>query len=269
MVNVLAITPFGLLVGLGAAAADAPATTCERLAPIALAGAKVTSAETIAAGAFQAPANLPPWLVGDPSTYKKLPAFCRVRAEARPSADSEIKIEVWMPASGWNGRLRAQGNGGFAGEIDYGSLAAAVGDGYASAGTDTGHSASGIDARWALGHPEKVIDFGYRAIHEMTQTAKAAAKAFYGREPQRSYFARCSNGGRQALMEAQRFPEDYDGILAGAPANCWTHLLASALWDAHATTLDPASYIPTSKIPAIAHAVNEACDAAEIGRASW
>ena len=261
MVNVLAITPFGLLVGLGAVAADAPATTCERLAPIALAGAKVTSAETIAAGAFQAPANLPPWLIGDPSTYKKLPAFCRVRAEARPSADSEIKIEVWMPASGWNGRLRAQGNGGFAGEIDYGGLAAAVAQGYASAATDTGHSASATDARWALGHPEKVIDFGYRGIHEMTQAAKAAMKSFYGKDPRRSFFSGCSNGGRQALMEAQRFPGDYDGIVAGAPANFWSHLLTSALWDAQATTNDDASYIPPAKLPAIARAVDDACDA--------
>src|SRR5206468_9290943 len=101
----------------------------------------------------------------------------------------------------------------------------------------------------------------YRAIHEMTQAAKAAMKAFYGQEPQHSYFASCSNGGRQALMEAQRFPGDYDGILAGAPANFWTHLLTSALWDAQSTTKDPASYIPSSKLPAIARAVNAACDA--------
>lgn len=262
MIKVLAITPIGLLVGLGAPVPGAQAaTTCERLAPLALAGAKVTSAETVAAGAFTPPANLPPWLAGDPSTYKKLPVFCRVRAEARPSADSEIKIEVWMPAGGWNGRFRAQGNGGFAGEIDYGGLAAAVGRGYASAATDTGHSASGIDARWALGHPEKVIDFGHRGIHEMTQAAKAALKAFYGKDPERSYFNGCSNGGRQALMEAQRYPGDYDGIVAGAPANFWTHLLTSAIWDAQATTNDGASYIPPAKLPAIARAVNDACDA--------
>src|SRR5436309_12313935 len=263
MRKLLALVPAGIvLTGAALAPAVRAATpTCESLAPLTLAKGKVMSAETVAAGAFTPPANLAPWLAGDPSAYKKLPAFCRVLAVARPSADSEIKFEVWMPASGWNGRFRGQGNGGFAGEIDYGSLAAAVGDGYASAGTDTGHSASGIDARWALGHPEKVIDFGYRAIHEMTQTAKAAAKAFYGREPQRSYFANCSNGGRQALMEAQRFPEDYDGILAGAPANFFTHLLTKALADAQATTLDSASYIPSSKLPALARAVNVACDA--------
>src|SRR5436309_3835674 len=263
MRKLLALVPAGIvLTGAALAPAVRAATpTCESLAPLTLAKGKVMSAETVAAGAFTPPANLAPWLAGDPSAYKKLPAFCRVLAVARPSADSEIKFEVWMPASGWNGRFRGQGNGGFAGEIDYGSLAAAVGDGYASAGTDTGHSASGIDARWALGHPEKVIDFGYRAIHEMTQTAKAAAKAFYGREPQRSYFASCSNGGRQAVMEAQRFPEVYAAILAGAPVNFLAHLLTSALWDAQATTQDEASYIPSSKLPAIARAVNAACDA--------
>ena len=215
----------------------------------------------VAAGAFTPPPSAAPWLAGDPNFYKQLPAFCRVTADARPSADSDIKIEVWMPAGGWNGKFRGQGNGGFAGEIDYRSLAVAILQGYASAATDTGHAASGTDAGWALGHPEKIVDFAYRAIHEMTVVGKATVKAFYGDAPQRAYFANCSNGGRQALMEAQRFPEDYDGILAGAPANYWTHLLASALWDAQATTLDPGSYIPTSKIPAIAHAVIEACDA--------
>jgi hypothetical protein len=140
-------------------------------------------------------------------------------------------------------------------------LGLAVLQGYASAATDTGHAAAGGDAAWALGHPEKIVDFAYRAIHEMTVVGKATVKAFYGDGAQHSYFANCSNGGRQALMEAQRYPEDYDGILAGAPANYWTHLLTGALYDTQATTLDPASYIPTSKIPTIAKAVNAACDA--------
>jgi feruloyl esterase len=145
-------------------------------------------------------------------------------AELTPTADSDIKIEVWMPAVGWNGKHRGQGNGGFAGTIDYAGLGAAVKRGYATAGTDTGHSGSGVDAGWAVGHPEKVVDFGYRAIHEMTVKAKAIVDAFYSHNAQHSYFASCSDGGREALMEAQRFPEDYDGILAGAPANYWTHL---------------------------------------------
>lgn len=167
---------------------------------------------------------------------------------------------MWMPAAGWNGKFRGQGNGGFAGEIDYRALGVAILQGYASAATDTGHAGESGDARWALGHPEKIVDFAYRAIHQMTVVGKATATAFYGDTPKQSYFSNCSNGGRQALMEAQRFPDDYNGILAGAPANYWTHLLSSALWDAQATTLDPASYIPSSKVPAIADAVLAACD---------
>lgn len=233
---------------------------CEQLAQLAVPNTKITSAQVVAAGAFSPPAGVPPWLTGDPPFYKQVPAFCRVMAEDKPTADSDIKIEVWMPVSGWNGKLRGQGNGGFAGEIDYRSMGLAVLQGYASAATDTGHAASGTDASWALGHPEKIVDFAYRGIHEMTVVGKATVKAFYGEVPKHSYFANCSNGGRQALMEAQRYPEDYDGILAGAPANFWTHLLASALWDAQATTLSPESYIPNGKIPAIAHAVVAACD---------
>ena len=234
---------------------------CERLAQLALPNTQITSAQTVPAGAFSPPPAASAGLVGNPSLYKQLPAFCRVTADVKPSPDSDLKIEVWMPASGWNGKFRGQGNGGFAGEIHYRALAFAILQGYASAATDTGHAASGTDATWALGHPEKIIDFAYRAIHEMTLLGKATVRAFYGDAPKHSYFASCSNGGRQALMEAQRYPEDYDGILAGAPANYWTHLLSSTIWDAQATTLDPDSYIPPSKIPAIAHAVLAACDA--------
>ena len=247
---------------------QAPSGThsCESLAQLELSGAKILSAQIVAPGAFTPPPNMAPWMLGDPNLYKTLPAFCRVTAEAEPSADSSIKIEVWIPLSdsqqpAWNGNLQGWGNGGFAGEIDYHALAIALKKGYAAVGTDTGHAAGGTDASWALGHPEKVADFGYRGIHEMTRVAKSTIKAFTGKDPRHSYFIGCSNGGRQALMEAQRFPDDYDGILAGAPANYWTHLLTKALADAQATTLDPASYIPASKLPAIANAVNAACDA--------
>jgi Tannase and feruloyl esterase len=239
----------------------AAGASCEQLAQLALPGTKITSAQTVAAGAFSRPEGVSAYLMAPPEFYKQLPAFCRVTAVATPTADSDIKIEVWMPASGWNGKFRGQGNGGFAGEIDYRGLGIAVSQGYASAATDTGHAAPGTNAAWALGHPEKIIDYAHRAIHEMTVVGKAMVKAFYGDDPKRAYFAACSNGGRQALMEAQRYPEDYDGILAGAPANYWTHLLTSAVWDAQATTLETESYIPSSKIPAIAHAVLAACDA--------
>jgi len=255
---VVAFLPAGA--ALGQQAPSSP-DSCAGLAQLGLPEAKVVSAELVPAGAFTPPPSLNPWTAGDPSFYEALPAFCRVVVRATPSPDSDIRIEVWMPAAGWSGRFRGQGNGGFAGEIDYRSMGAAVARGDATAGTDTGHSGGGTDASWALGHPEKVTDFGYRAIHAMTVLAKAAVRAYYGSPARRSYFGSCSNGGRQALMEAQRFPEDYDGILAGAPANYWTHLLTKAVADAQATTLEPASYIPSAKLPAIARAVNAACDA--------
>jgi len=240
---------------------SAEAATCEKLAQLSLPNANITSAEVVATGAFQPSTTLTPWAAQADALYRSLSAFCRVRIASHPSSDSDIKIEVWMPLEGWNGKLQGRGNGGFAGEIDDFSLAIALHEGYATAGTDTGHAASGTNARWALGHPQKVTDFGYRAIHEMTQDAKLVVKQFYGKHPlQRAYFASCSNGGRQALMEAQRYPDDYDGIIAGAPANYWTHLVTSAIWQLQATTLDPASYIPPAKLPAIAKAVDAACD---------
>lgn len=223
--------------------------SCESLAKLTLPHAKVIIAQTVAAGAFS-----------QEPLYKAVPAFCRVAIESAPTADSDIKIEVWLPLGGWNGKFQGQGNGGFAGAIGYAGMAVSVIKGFATAGTDTGHTASMADARWALGHPEKIADFGYRAVHEMTESAKAAIQAFYRSAPHYSYFASCSDGGREALMEAQRYPDDYNGILAGAPANFWTHLLTDALWNAQALTLDAASYIPSTKLPAIAQAVNDACD---------
>lgn len=236
-------------------------TSCTDLAKLALPNTKITLAEQVEAGKYPPP--LRSRLISEAHIYQQLPAFCRVVAEVAPSADSDIKMEVWMPTSGWNGKFRGQGNGGFAGEIDYTSLALAMSQGYATGGTDTGHTASGTDASWALGHPEKVIDFGYRAVHEMTQKSKAIVEAYYKSAPKHSYFASCSDGGREALMEAQRFPADYDGILAGAPAYDWTHLLTNAAHNAQVLLQDPASYIPASKLPAIDTAVVAACDAAD------
>jgi Tannase and feruloyl esterase len=232
---------------------------CERLMTATVSGARVILAASVAAGAFAGPDQTS----GSRDLtvpFKTVPAFCRVVAEARPSADSDIRIEVWLPLSGWNGKLQGIGNGGFAGTIYYEALGGAVAKGYAVTGTDTGHSGEAIDARWALGHPEKVVDFGHRGIHEMTRVAKEVVHAYYGKAAQRSYFAGCSDGGREALMEAQRYPADYDGILAGAPANYWTALMSAAAVDTQALTVDAASYIPSSKIPAIASAVLAACD---------
>lgn len=216
------------------------AQDCASLAKLTLAGTTITRAEAVAAGG-------------------NLPASCQVAGVIKPSSDSEIRFEVWMPSSGWNGRFQGAGNGGFAGSINLLQMRASLEGGFATASTDTGHQAGTTDAAWALGHPEKVVDFGYRGVHMMTVDAKAIIHAFYGEGPRRSYFSSCSNGGRQALMEAQRFPEDYDGIVAGAPANYWTHLLANSVWNLQAVAGD--RYIPAKKLPAIQAAAMAACDA--------
>ena len=235
------------------------AQDCGELSALHIPTTTITIAQAVAAGAFTAAPS--PFNEGDAAAlYKTLPAFCRVVAEAKPTADSDIKIEVWLPASGWNGKLQGIGNGGFAGLIDEMQLGVALKHGYAATATDTGHAGSPIDAAWALGHPEKIVDFGHRGIHEMTRVAKAVTQAYYAKAPQRSYFAGCSDGGREALMEAQRYPEDYDGILAGAPANNWTPLLTTGAYDTQALTMDAASFIPPAKIATIASAVNAACD---------
>lgn len=243
-----AIIVAALTCGLRSVAAQ----TCEKLADLKLPNTTITAAQSVAAGAFAPPA-------GATTPYKELPAFCRVAGVIKPTNDSEIKFEVWMPSSGWNGKFQGVGNGGFAGSITYVGLVGPVARGYAAASTDTGHT--GGDASWALGHPEKIVDYGHRGVHEMTEKAKAIISAFYGNGPKHSYFSSCSNGGRQALMEAQRYPNDYDGIIAGAPANYFTHVLTGFEWNLQATLNDPASYIPASKLKAIETAALAACDA--------
>ena len=256
----LGIFPVCLLV-LSAAAPAARAASCESLLHTPLKNTTITLAQIVPAGEFTVPSADSRTL----AAFKTLPAFCRVAGVIKPSDDSHIEFEVWMPVAGWNGKFEGVDNGGFAGYIHYGldnGLAAALLRGYASASTDTGHTAATpVDAGWALGHPEKIVDFGYRAVHLTAQNAKALIQAFYGQSPRRSYFVGCSNGGRQALMEAQRYPADYDGIISGAPANFWTHLLGP--WNTLATLSDPASYIPASKLPAIEKAALAACDAAD------
>src|SRR5262249_21170234 len=146
----------------------------------------------------------------------------------RPTSDSEIKIEVWMPAAGWNGSLESVGNGAWAGTIGYGAMATALAAGYAAASTDTGHAGGSVT--FLAGHPEKLIDFAYRAVHEMTVAAKAIVTAHYGRPAAHSYWNGCSTGGRQAIAEAQRFPGDYDGIIAGDPDMYATHIQGAQLF---------------------------------------
>ncbi|HLX46543.1 MAG TPA: tannase/feruloyl esterase family alpha/beta hydrolase [Bryobacteraceae bacterium] len=187
-----------------------------------------------------------------------LPAFCRVAATLKPTPDSDIKIEVWLPVSGWNGKYQAVGNGGWSGSINTPAMAQALQHGYATSSTDTGHT--GSSASFALGHPEKLIDYAYRSEHEMTVKAKAIIAAFYGNPPKLSYWNGCSAGGKQALKEAQRFPDDFNGIIAGAPANNWTGRAEEAIWIAQAVHNDPASYIPPEKYRAIHEAAVAACD---------
>jgi tannase/feruloyl esterase len=234
---------------------NAAGASCESLTKFVAANASVTLAEVVPAGAFQAPGARGGQ---NASRFAQLPAFCRVAATLRPTADSDIKIEVWMPASGWNGKFQAVGNGGWAGTIGYPAMAQALARGYATTSTDTGHSTPG--ASFAFGHREKLIDYAYRSEHEMTVNAKSMINAFYGSAPTRSYFNGCSTGGRQALMEASRYPEDFDGIIAGAAANPKTRLDTWRIWMGLQTMRDPATRIPQEKYPAIHQGVLAACD---------
>jgi len=255
------------LVGTVLVSPDVQAATCESLRTLRLPNATIMFVEPVGAGAFVRPADAaspPP----QTAAFEQLPAFCRVAATLRPSSDSDIRIEVWMPLANWNGKFQGVGNGGFAGSITYTSgrggiergMAEALARGYATASTDTGHV--GGTAAPFLGHPETLIDYGYRAVHEMTVAAKAMVDAFYGAPPRFSYWNGCSLGGRQGLMEAQRFPADYDGIIAGAPANPQTRL---SVWNVHVGKLAarPTHAIPASKYPMIHTAVVNACDASD------
>ncbi len=233
---------------------QAAAVTCEDLASLELPETTITAVQSVPSGSYTAPNG---------EVFANMPAFCRVAAILTPTSDSQIGIEVWMPVSGWNGKFEGVGNGGFAGAIPYGALAPGVSLGYAAAGTDTGHiGSSTTDGSFALGHPQKIIDFGYRSIHLMTFIGKQIASAFYGENPQHSYFTGCSTGGRQALMEAQRYPDDYDGIVAGDPVAYYTHHhVGGNLWVAWQMLYNSASTVFTIQDTLLGDAVDAACDA--------
>ena len=232
------------------------AAACEHLSSLTLPSTTITLAATVPAGGLTLPAG-----AGGGLALRALPAFCRVAATLTPTPDSDIKIEVWLPVSGWNGKFEAVGNGGWSGSISYPAMSQALIRGYATSSTDTGHT--GGSASFALGHPEKLIDYAYRSEHEMTVKAKAILSAFYSQSLKHSYWNGCSAGGKQALKEAQRFPDDFDAIIAGAPASNWTGRAAQSLWVNQAVHKDEASNIPASKYPVIHDAVLEACDAAD------
>lgn len=278
-----------LLPGVSAFSQEAaPVVSCESLATLALPDTTITAAEPVAAGAFTLPeqtrpparpedgrpggeARLP---TGGPradaADTKSLPAFCRVAATSKPTSDSSIRIEVWLPMSGWNGKFMGVGGGGWAGNINYAArFAGATGlidglrRGYAAATTDSGHDSSKPEeagGRFILGHPEKAIDYGYRAVHLMTVRGKEITKAFYGTAPRRAYFFGASRGGYEAVTEATRFPEDYDGISAAWPPNPFVLFNAAQLWANWLIARDPARFMPQGKYAMVHEAVLEACD---------
>ncbi len=244
---------FALAVSVTPARSQTPGA-CERLASLELPQTRVTHAQEVKSGEFTPPERS--YVPNNPPA-RNLPAFCRVVINLTPSSDSDIKSEVWLPEN-WNGRLQMLGNGGWAGVISYNGLADAIRNGYAVVATDAGHEAN--RAIFALVHPEKVVDFGYRAVHETVLKAKTIVTEYYGKAASYSYWNSCSTGGRQGLMEAQRFPTDFDGIIAGAPATDMYRLHTAWMWNFFAVHQTPDSVIPASRLPAIQKAAIAACD---------
>jgi feruloyl esterase len=223
--------------------------SCEALKAMSIPNVTITAAESVAAGPVRTGRG--------PATT--VPAHCRVAAVLQPSSDSHIEMELWMPSEEWNGKFLAVGNGGWAGNIETGAMATGLARGYAAASNDTGHK--GGSGSFAAGHPEKLIDFGYRSMHEMAAQSKAIIQAFYSRGPQLSYYQGCSTGGRQGLMEAQRFPADFDAVIAGAPVNNVVHLNIQSVARQMEMLREPARILPRDKVKLLANAVVDKCDA--------
>ena len=236
--------------------------TCARLAGLRLKDVTITSAASLTEGASLTNSGLSPMFGNAPVVGKAPAALCRVVGHIRPAPGSDIGFEVWLPRTGWNGRLHGIGIGGFAGAIDYLTLGQAVKAGQAGVATDTGHRGNMQESSWAKGQPQSVRDYSWRAVHLSTVAAKQLVSAFYGRRPDKSYFVGCSGGGRQGLMEAARFPDDYDGILAGAPAANFTEL-AMALINAHQAQLPEGATIRPAQTGFLQEEVLRQCDAAD------
>jgi pimeloyl-ACP methyl ester carboxylesterase len=247
----------GFLVALlplaGELVADAASngTACSNLAALTIPTITIRSATAVNAGPF-----IPPGA----SNAMTLPAFCRVEATARPTSDSEIKFEVWIPpADAWNGKLEGVGNGGYSGAIGYAAMATGLRRGYSVVSTDTGHA--GDDMKFGQAHPEKIVDWAYRSVHVMTDAAKLIVRDAQGRFADHAYFVGCSSGGHQALSEAQRYPEDYDGIVAGDPANNRIRQTFGFLYSWVATHgPDGKPIVPLAKLQLLTKSVVEACD---------
>ena len=233
-------------------AQDAPAQACANLASnLDLEAATITSAVPVAAGRFIPPSGT--------QALNDLPGFCRVVLTIIPTPDSDIRAEIWLPLNGWNGKFLTAGNGAWGGSIQYQALADGLRRNYATASSDTGHTT--VDASFAIGHPEKLIDFGYRAVHQTAVLGKAIIVGLYNTAPRYSYFNGCSGGGRQSFMEAQRYPEDFDAIIAGAPGYDRTDVAFQTLGMNQATHETPESFIPAGKYPLIHNAAMSMCDA--------
>jgi feruloyl esterase len=249
MKNYIALTVLLSLASL-AHAQDA----CEQLKSFSMPDVVIDSAAPERSGKFTT--SLGPVL-------SDLPAFCRVVGHATPTPQSRIGFEVWLPEKDWSGRYVQVGNGGLAGIIFHQLLGQMLQRGHATASTDNGHTGSPIDGRWAIGQPEKVRDFAERAVHLLSDIGKQVTAKYYENAAKRSYFFGCSEGGREALIEAQRFPQDFDGIVSGAPAQNWTELMNGFVRSGQALHKDPASFIPPAKLPIIQQAALAACDASD------
>ena len=240
-------------------AADPEAKACAALTRSRLVeGTSIVKATAVSAGALK---------ISDRITVPNLPAFCRVEGISSPTPDSNIHFEVWLPRrSFWNKRFLSTGEGGFAGQVRYGGsgLDAALDEnlrrGYATASTDTGHETA--DLYFAIGHPERGIDYLRRAKHVTTVAAKEIIARYYGRPPVHSYFNSCSNGGREGLIEAQLYPDDFDGLIIGAPWNLQSRSSIAHLWMRQLLGV-PGAAIPSNKLPMLHAAVLKACDAAD------
>ncbi len=249
VLHTLAMLP--LAVVLTAAPAEA-APDCGALAHLALADTTVTAAALVSSGTFT-----PPGTGRASRPITGLPAFCQVHGVIKPTASSRINFEVWLPTASWNGKLQVVGNGGLAGTISYPAMATALKDGFATASTDTGHTASEPET-W-LEDLQRLIDYSYRGLHLTTVDARQIVDAFYSKQPSYAYYTGCSTGGKQGLMEAQRYPADFDGILAGDAANYWTHQMASEVWSGVVTS-SPGTNLPKEKLQLLQDASIAACD---------
>jgi feruloyl esterase len=238
---------FAVLAVFAVAAVPAMAAPCESLSTLKLANTTITSAQVVPAGATGG---------GRGAAAAPMPAYCRVQATISPTSDSVIKVEVWMPSTGWNGKFQGVGNGGWSGSIGTAALQTAVRRGYAAASTDTGHE--GGSASFAMGHPEKLTDFAYRAVHEMTEKGKAITAAFYDTAARYSYFVGCSAGGKQALKAVQMYPADYDGVVAGSPGVNWSGRALLSVWVGQAQAQNN---LPQAKWSVLNTAALAACDA--------